>query len=327
MTLNEAISKIKPVNRKYLITYRVIFFAVILAALIVLALYAKNEISRAKASIITVTMPEFSAEELLTNPQARAQYLMLSVRGTKFFVYTVKPRENLWTIAKKHNLPSVHTVIGCNPQLKTYDVYVNQKIVIPSSGGSLHPVQPNDTWQTISERYDIDQKLLTDTNFGITDLAQAYYVFVPGKRPAVDLMNEEMQNRYALRDLFTSPLGGRLSSAFGKRKHPVTGKVSTHGGIDIAVPHGTWVGAAADGVVILASTNAGHYGTAVFIDHQNGYITHYGHLSSFKVRVGQKVKAHQLIGRAGSTGRSTGPHLHFTIKKNGVNTDPLKFLW
>ena len=90
---------------------------------------------------------------------------------------------------------------------------------------------------------------------------------------------------------------------------------------------GTWVGAAADGVVILASHNVGHYGTAVYIDHKNGYITHYGHLSSYKVRVGQKVRAGQLIAKSGASGRVTGPHLHFTIKKGDRSLDPLKFLW
>jgi len=198
---------------------------------------------------------------------------------------------------------------------------------MPSIGGNLHPVSPTDTWQSIAEKYNIEENVLKETNCGVTDLSKEFYIFIPGKKPAVDLMNESMQEKYALRDLFRSPLAGRLSSTFGTRRHPVTGKVSKHGGIDIAVKTGTLVGAAADGIVTVASTNVGHYGTAVFIDHQNGYITHYGHLSKILVRVGQKVRAGQIIARSGSTGRSTGPHLHFTVKKNGVSLDPLKFLW
>jgi murein DD-endopeptidase MepM/ murein hydrolase activator NlpD len=100
-----------------------------------------------------------------------------------------------------------------------------------------------------------------------------------------------------------------------------------HGGTDIKVPSGTAIAAAADGVVILASSDAGHYGTAVFIDHKNGYITHYGHLSSYNVKVGQKVRTGQLIGKSGATGRVTGPHLHFTVKKGDKALDPMKFLW
>ncbi len=277
-------------------------------------------------SAMVVNLPQYTKQELIDDTTARMKYMLTRTKGVKFFIHKVKSRENLWGIAKQHGY-SVHTVIGCNPQMKTYNVSINQRLLMPSIGGNLHPVSPTDTWQSIAEKYNIDEKILKETNYGITDLSKEFFVFVPGKKPAVDLLNESMQEKYALRDLFRSPLAGRLSSTFGTRRHPVTGKVSKHGGIDIAVKTGTLVGAAADGIVTVASTNVGHYGTAVFIDHQNGYITHYGHLSKILVRVGQKVKAGQIIAKSGSTGRSTGPHLHFTVKKNGVSLDPLKFLW
>ena len=277
-------------------------------------------------SAMIVNLPQYTKQELINDTTARMKYMLTRTKGVKFFIHKVKSRENLWGIAKQHGY-SVHTVIGCNPQMKTYNVSINQKLLMPSIGGNLHPISITDTWQSISEKYNIDEKILKETNYGITDLSKEYFVFIPGKKPAVDLMNESMQEKYALRDLFRSPLAGRLSSTFGTRRHPVTGKVSKHGGIDIAVKTGTLVGAAADGIVTVASTNVGHYGTAVFIDHQNGYITHYGHLSKILVRVGQKVRAGQIIAKSGSTGRSTGPHLHFTVKKNGVSLDPLKFLW
>ncbi|MCR4662844.1 MAG: M23 family metallopeptidase [Endomicrobiaceae bacterium] len=277
-------------------------------------------------SAMVVNLPQYTKQELIDDAKARMKYMLTRTKGVKFFIHKVKSRENLWGIAKQHGY-SVHTVIGCNPQMKTYNVSINQNLLMPSIGGNLHPVSPTDTWQSIAEKYNIDENVLKETNCGVTDLSKEFYVFIPGKKPAVDLLNESMQEKYALRDLFRSPLAGRLSSTFGTRKHPVTGKISKHGGIDIAVKTGTLVGAAADGIVTVASTNVGHYGTAVFIDHQNGYITHYGHLSKILVRVGQKVKAGQIIAKSGSTGRSTGPHLHFTVKKNGVSLDPLKFLW
>lgn len=277
-------------------------------------------------SAMVVNLPQYTKQELLDDVKARMTYLLTRTKGVRFLIYKVKRGENLWGIAKKHGY-SVHTVIGCNPQMKTYNVSINEKLLMPSRGGSLHPVRQTDTWQTIAEKYDIDETVLKETNIGVKDLSKEFYVFIPGKKPAVDLLNESMQEKYALRDLFRSPLAGRLSSTFGTRRHPVTGKISKHGGIDIAVKTGTLVGAAADGIVTVASTNVGHYGTAVFIDHQNGYITHYGHLSKILVKVGQKVKAGQIIAKSGSTGRSTGPHLHFTVKKNGVSLDPLKFLW
>ena len=307
-----------------------VFFAFVFAALIAAQIWVQKTAAATLAAVPAVLpLPEFPAETLLNDVESRKTFLNYRVRGTQFSIYTIKSSDNLWKIAKPYGY-TVHTIIGANPQLKTYDVYVGQKILIPSSGGSLHPVQKGDSWDNIAEKYDIDAKTLQITNFSITELTPGEYIFIPGKRPAVDLMNEDMQEKYALRELFNWPLsiGGRISSSYSlKRKNPVTGIVSKHGGMDIAAPMGTAVAAAASGVVVFASTDAGHYGTAVFIDHQNGYITHYGHLSSIAVRLGQKVRAGQLIGKVGSTGRATGPHLHFTVKKGDRTIDPQKFLW
>ncbi|MCL2390892.1 MAG: M23 family metallopeptidase [Endomicrobia bacterium] len=303
-----------------------VFLTIILAIFICAQVLVKKTAAATLAAVPIVKIPTYPREQLFNDVEIRSKYLAPRVRGVRFSVYTVKSGDNLWKLAKQYGY-SVHTLIGNNPQLTTYNISAGQKILIPSLGGSLHPIQENDTWDIISERYDVPAEALKLTNFGVFELVPGEYLFILGKQPAVDLMNESLQEKYALRELFVSPLGGRLTSTFGKRKHPMTGKSSMHGGIDIAVPEGTWVGAAADGVVIFAGSDAGHYGTAVFIDHKNGYVTHYGHLSSVNVKSGQKVKAHQLIAKSGSTGRATGPHLHFTVKKGDKSIDPLKFLW
>ncbi|MCA6072824.1 MAG: M23 family metallopeptidase [Endomicrobium sp.] len=319
-------NEIKVINLKNLYLRWSVFVALILGALVTAQIVVAKKAEAMMTSVPVVVLPSYSPETLLNDVDARVKYLVLRVKDVDFFVYSVKPKDNLWTLAKKYGY-SVHTLIGVNPQLKTYEININQKIVVPSSGGSLHPIQDGDTWSKISKHYDIDDKVLQLKNFGITNLVPGEYVFIPGKHPAIDLMNKGMQEKYELRSLFRSPLCGCPSSHFGKRKHPVTGKISFHGGVDIAVQSGTWVGAAADGVVIVASRNVGHYGTAVFIDHKNGYITHYGHLSSINVRLGQKVKKGQLIAKSGTTGRVTGPHLHFTIKKGDKALDPMKLIW
>lgn len=313
--------KIKDIIFRWVLFITFTLFAVFITQIIVV-----KKAAAIISSVPIVNLPVYSYEDLLKDVNLRAKYLCTRVRETNFFVYSVKPKDNLWKIAKKQGY-SVHTLIGVNPQLETYEININQKILVPSSGGCLHPVQDGDTWQKIAQRYDIDVNVLQLKNFGISNLVLGEYIFVPGKYPAIDLMNKKMQAKYEQRSLFQSPLSGRYSSVFGKRVHPVTGKVSFHGGIDIAVPSNTWVGAAADGIVIVASTNVSHYGTAVFIDHKNGYITHYGHLSKLYVRVGQKVRKGQLIAKSGATGRVTGPHLHFTIKKGDKALDPMKFIW
>ena len=115
-----------------------------------------------------------------------------------------------------------------------------------------------------------------------------------------------------------------VSSRFGLRVHPITGKTKSHTGIDIASNQGTAVYASDGGSVTLAGWNGG-YGNCIMIDHGNGYVTLYGHLSSISVSVGQTVSQGATIGAVGSTGNSTGPHLHFEVLKNGTRIDPEQF--
>jgi murein DD-endopeptidase MepM/ murein hydrolase activator NlpD len=123
------------------------------------------------------------------------------------------------------------------------------------------------------------------------------------------------------------PLDGVLdaSSGFGVRNDPFNGSPAMHTGLDLNGDPGDAVRAAADGTVKTAGWSGG-YGKAVDIDHGNGMSTRYGHLSSIEVRAGQFVRAGQLIGKVGSTGRSTGPHLHYETRVRGEAVDPQKFL-
>ena len=119
--------------------------------------------------------------------------------------------------------------------------------------------------------------------------------------------------------------GGRLTSTFGGRKDPITGKGSSHTGTDWAVPKGTAVYASSGGTVTKASWG-GSYGNVIYIKHPDGRETRYAHLSKILVSSGQTVKQGQKIGLSGSTGRSTGPHLHFEIRINGSPVNALKYI-
>jgi murein DD-endopeptidase MepM/ murein hydrolase activator NlpD len=121
------------------------------------------------------------------------------------------------------------------------------------------------------------------------------------------------------------PVYGRITSHIGWRKNPFGGGYEFHSGIDIAAPQGSKVLATADGVVVFAGWY-GDYGKTVIIRHPSGYLTLYGHLSQIDVKEGQKVKAGDVVGRVGSTGRSTGPHLHYEVIRNNKPIDPSKFL-
>ena len=131
-------------------------------------------------------------------------------------------------------------------------------------------------------------------------------------------------------DGFCSPIGSgwerRVTSEFGNRIDPITGKRKGHTGMDLAVPTGTLIRAALPGTVTVSKYNAGGYGYYVCIDHGNGLVTLYGHCSQLLARVGQNVQAGDIIALSGSTGRSTGPHLHFEVRVNGERTNPRAYL-
>lgn len=123
------------------------------------------------------------------------------------------------------------------------------------------------------------------------------------------------------------PMGGDfdITSAFGSRSDPFTRSLAMHTGIDFRAPTGTGVRAAAPGKVIESGWMGG-YGQMVEIDHGHGLTTRYAHLSSLEVEVGETVRRGDLIGKVGSTGRSTGPHLHYEVRTDGDAVDPMRFL-
>jgi len=121
------------------------------------------------------------------------------------------------------------------------------------------------------------------------------------------------------------PVAGRASSGYGMRNDPIKHAAILHPGFDLAAPTGTAVGAAAGGKVIHAGP-AGTYGNLVTVRHENGYETRYAHLSAVNVKEGDTVQPGQQIGAVGSTGYSTGPHLHFEVRHEGKTIDPAPLL-
>jgi murein DD-endopeptidase MepM/ murein hydrolase activator NlpD len=119
------------------------------------------------------------------------------------------------------------------------------------------------------------------------------------------------------------PVNAQISSAFGMRSDPFTGKPKLHKGVDLAAPAGTPVVAALPGRVISAGYESG-YGNTVLVEHDGGLRTRYGHLASINVKVGDMVTSEDTLGKVGSTGRSTGAHLHFEVIRDGKQVNPAK---
>lgn len=138
--------------------------------------------------------------------------------------------------------------------------------------------------------------------------------------------NLKLKEKY-VGGVMTWPTPGnyKITSYFGNRIHPIYHTKKMHTGIDISVPWGDNIVAAQKGTVIYANWLGG-YGKAVMIDHGGGYVTLYGHNSSLNVKVGQEVDKGQVVAKCGTTGVSTGPHLHFEVMINGEHTDPMEYL-
>lgn len=132
--------------------------------------------------------------------------------------------------------------------------------------------------------------------------------------------------RHARRLPIGIPAPGReITSRYGNRRDPFLGRLAFHGGIDFRTPTGTPIFATGSGIVVHAGRNGG-YGKMVEIDHGNGITTRYAHLSSVEVREGDHLPVGTRIGKSGSTGRSTGPHLHYEVRRDGNAVDPMRFL-
>ena len=141
------------------------------------------------------------------------------------------------------------------------------------------------------------------------------------------ILEEFLRSRESL--LAHTPLGypvrGWITSPFGYRRSPFTGRREFHEGIDIAAPIGSPIRATADGVVVFTGWDGG-YGKLVVVDHGYGFSTRYGHCSKILVRVGERVKRGQVIARVGNTGRSTAPHLHYEVRVGKVAVNPYYYL-
>jgi len=118
-----------------------------------------------------------------------------------------------------------------------------------------------------------------------------------------------------------------MTSTYGYRTDPFTRRKAAHHGIDLAGPFGLEIHCTGDGVVIVAHTNRHGYGKEVLVDHGFGYTTRYAHLQEINVKPGQKIKRGQVIGTMGNSGRSTGPHLHYEVRKNNRPVNPLYFFY
>lgn len=233
--------------------------------------------------------------------------------------YVVQPGDTVRALSRRFGI-SPETILSANPSLAGNPdlLKLGQEVLILPSSGVLHRVTQGDTLVAIARLYEVDVEAIIGHQ--PNNLVEPYVlhlgqeVFVPG-------------GKWSRAD--GAPAGA--AQATGRFIWPTTGRITQrswwgHVAIDLGTATGTPIYAADGGTVVEAGWSGVGYGQYVLIDHGNGYRTLYAHMSTILAHLGQKVAKGQKIGLVGSTGNSTGPHLHFEIYRNGVLQDPLAYL-
>ncbi|MCL6449979.1 MAG: M23 family metallopeptidase [Acetobacteraceae bacterium] len=233
--------------------------------------------------------------------------------------HVVQPGETLWAIARQYGL-TVESLSASNGLPDADHILPGQRLLVAPGGGAVHRVEPGDCVWRLARRYGVDADAIVSRNrLERPDfLAVGQLLVIPGAAApsSQSLAAAQVASRPAA---LAWPVRGRISSYFGPR----WGR--RHDGVDIAAAYGTPIRAAAAGRVRLAGWMGG-YGRTVIIDHSGGLTTLYGHASQLLVRAGQRVAAGETVARVGSSGNSTGPHLHFEVRVGGKARNPLNYL-
>ncbi len=248
--------------------------------------------------------------------------------------HKVNRGENLASIAKKYKLNTA-TIMGLNPNTRDGTVEVGQTITIPPVNGISYRFGNEETYKTLAKKYNVRPDVLFERN-GCQPRPKV--VFVPGAVwkpspraiPNLPTFASAPSNPSVIFNTggYPLPYAVPVTSNYGWRMNPVTGDWSLHSGIDLGAPMGTPVLAAKSGRVEFAGWSGG-YGNLVELSHDN-MGTRYAHLAAIYVAPGQRVTRGQQVGIVGSTGRSTGPHLHFEIMvpsaEGWATLDPAPYL-
>jgi murein DD-endopeptidase MepM/ murein hydrolase activator NlpD len=244
-------------------------------------------------------------------PEAIAQSLTL-------YSYTPKDDDDFFRIAARCNIPySALATINRLPHAPSFST--SGPLVLPSVPGIFIPETPeSDLERLLAAGRAEDAGVLISVSMGGK---KQQFRFLPG-----DDFTPTERTFFLNPGIFRFPLQKwTLTSAFGRRVSPISGKLSNHTGLDLAAPLGAEIHAAADGVVTETGENP-VYGKFIIIQHADGWASLYGHLSSIGVSLHGNVKTGNIIGKVGTTGLSTGPHLHFELRRNGQAQDPGRLL-
>lgn len=256
-----------------------------------------------------------SNEDFLPGQQAR------TASTGQTLGYSVESGDTLWSIANKFNC-DVNSLMALNQLNENSLLRIGQEIRIPGTRQPIHIISSGETMWDIAAANGTSvamlQRLNPDKDANNLEIGDTL-VLPQNARSSGLVMSQSSRGLRFSRTIMKWPIIGTITSYFGWRSR------GYHYGLDIAGETGEPIYAAAPGVVSYAGWKGG-YGKAVVIDHDNGCQTLYGHMSRILVDVGQSISRGDTIGRVGSTGHSTGPHVHFEVRKNGTFCNPLTYL-
>ena len=263
-------------------------------------------LSLTKAPVPRTTIPERPRETIIT--------------------YKVQGGDTLYGIGQKFGV-SGETVMWANAQEDSPDVLsIGQELIIIPVSGVYHTVQDGDTVASVAAKFKVEAAAITE--FAANELQPPFEL-----RTGEKIIVPGGQKPYVARIVhaYQGPTPGDATRGTGIFGWPTSGLITQqywggHRAIDIGGATGTPVFAADSGYVAMLGWSGSGYGNMLIIDHGNGFQTLYAHLDGFNVRQGQSVKKGQTIATVGTTGRATGPHLHFEIHKGGVQRNPLGIL-
>jgi murein DD-endopeptidase MepM/ murein hydrolase activator NlpD len=259
--------------------------------------------------------PAGIAEALTLETGVLEPELFSKPRMLLYDTYTIQKGDIIGDLAAAFGL-NQDTLISVNNIKNSRLIQIGQELRVPNQDGVFYTVQTGDTLQAIAEKYKAEPGAIRIVNELFSEaLRSGAVLFIPGGR--LDWINLQEING----DLFIWPIPGYITSSYGYRTSPFTGIRQFHSGLDIGSPAGTAVKAAMPGRVSAVGWDdvLGNY---VVVSHHSGYRTLYGHLSVARAKPGAYVGTGERIGDVGSTGLSTGPHLHFTVYKNGKTVNP-----
>ncbi|GHU39745.1 hypothetical protein FACS1894190_05630 [Spirochaetia bacterium] len=235
--------------------------------------------------------------------------------------YMIKKGDSVSKIAADHGL-SMDAVIASNNMTNARSLREGEVIRIPNMDGIPYTVVKGDTYKKIADAMNVPVEAILDANDIQDDnIIVGTQLFIPGAKMKADEL------RLAIGELFIYPVRGRLTSSYGWRRDPFnpSGTRRFHHAIDLSSHLGTPVKAAMAGKITSVDFD-NVYGNYIIITHSSGYQSMYAHLSATSVSKGARVEQGAEIGKVGSTGQSTGAHLHFAIYKNGRSINPLEYL-